>query len=345
LPFVSEAAEMVAIHYAKGERTSRPEPALRAGDRATIDEMNDEILTWHDEGLAAWEKARRGDSRVMVHSLRGFIDAGRTGQLLTANLLQDAEPVRVATFDVDRLLDYRSRRPEMVFSVNAWTAYDEPFLCVDMITDAAGTPFLLLHGFEPDILWERFISEARSVVERTGVTLTVAAHGIPMASPHTRPTGATLHGTRPDLLPDVANFLSTITVPGAASSLLEFRFGQWGLDAATAAIHVPHYLAQSAYPQATVRAMEALQSLSGLRFDPAALDEACSAATEEIDRQMRDSDEVQALVTALEHQYDAYAESREGVIPLGGSLPTADEIGAEFEKFLADRGRDFPGMP
>ncbi len=307
--------------------------------------MDDELLTWHDEGLAAWEKARHGDSRVLLHSLRGFIDAGHAGQILVTQLLSDSEPVTVATFDVDRLLDYRSRRPEMVFSVNAWTTYEEPFLRVDMITDAEGTPLLLLHGFEPDILWEKFIAEVRSVVERTGVTLTVAAHGIPMAAPHTRPIGLTLHGTRPDLLPDVANFFSTITVPGAAANLLEYRFGQWGLDAATVAIHVPHYLAQSSFPQATVRAIESLESLTGLRLDPAALDEACATAAEEIDRQTGESEDVQALITALEEQYDAFVESREGVIPLEGNIPTADELGAEFEKFLADRGRDFPGMP
>ena len=336
---------MVAIHYAKSERPVGPPEAYDARDRARIDEMNDTLLTWHDEGLAEWEKARHGASRIMIHSLRGFIDAGRTGQILTAQLLSDAEPVRVATFDVDRLLDYRSRRPEMVFSVNAWTKYDEPFLQVDMITDAAGTPFLLLHGFEPDVLWEAFIGAAREVVDRTGVTLTVAAHGIPMASPHTRPIGATMHATRPDLLPDVASLFTTIAVPGAASNLLEYRFGQWGLDAATVAVHVPHYLTQSAYPQATVRAMEALHALCGLQFDPTALDEACASAAEEIDRQMGESEEVQALVSALEAQYDAFVESRDGVIPLGGILPTADEIGAEFEKFLADRGRDFPGLP
>jgi hypothetical protein len=336
---------MVAIHYAKSERRWLATPGFRLRHRATIDEMSDELLTWHHDGLAAWEKARHGDSRVMLHSLRGFIDAGHAGAILTAHVLEDAEPVRVATFDVDRLLDYRSRRPEMVFSVNAWTSYDEPYLQVDMVHDAAGTPFLLLHGFEPDILWEKFIAEVRSVVERTGVTLTVAAHGIPMASPHTRPIGATLHGTRPDLLPDVANFFSTITVPGAASNLMEYRFGQWGLDAATVAVHVPHYLTQSSYPQATVKAMESLQVLAGLRLDPAALDEACATASGEIDRQLGESEDVRALVTALEAQYDAFVESREKVFPLGGSLPTADELGAEFEKFLADRGRDFPGLP
>ncbi len=43
----------------------------------------------------------------------------------------------MASFDIDALLDYRSRRPEMTFSVNEWTAYDEPYLDLDMVRDAA----------------------------------------------------------------------------------------------------------------------------------------------------------------------------------------------------------------
>lgn len=305
--------------------------------------MSDDLFAWDSDGLAAWASANRGETAVLIHTMRGFIDAGHAGQILASHLLDQADPIRVATFDVDRLLDYRSRRPEMVFDVNTWTAYDEPYLRVDMLVDDADRAYLLLHGFEPDVLWEKYIAAVRSLVEVTGVGLTLGAHGIPMAAPHTRPLGATLHGTRPDILPATPNFFSTITVPGSAANLLEYRFGQWSLDAATAAVHVPHYLAGSSYPQAAVRAIDAIESMSGLKLGPEALAEACDRATEEIERQVEESEEVAALVSALESQYDEFLASREGVIPVNGILPTADEIGAEFERFLADRGRDLPG--
>src|SRR5690606_12607372 len=201
------------------------------------------------DGVAAWADASKGEKTVLMHSLRGFVDAGHAGRIVTRHILDESEPVRVADFDIDRLLDYRSRRPEMVFSVNEWTGYDEPHLSLDMVTDAAGTPFLLLHGFEPDVLWERYIKAVRNVVERLKVDLTVGAHGIPMASPHTRPLTATLHGTKAELLPQTLSFFGTVTVPASASNLLEYRFGQWGLDNVNAVVHVPHYLAQSSYPQ------------------------------------------------------------------------------------------------
>src|SRR5690606_39354829 len=59
---------------------------------------------------------------------------------------------------------------------------------------------------EPDILWEKYILEVKEMVRRMGVGLTVGAHGIPMAAPHTRPMTTTVHGTRQDLLPDSASF-------------------------------------------------------------------------------------------------------------------------------------------
>jgi hypothetical protein len=60
-----------------------------------------------------------------------------------------------------------------------------------------------------------------------------------------------------------------------------------------------------------------------------------------------ESEEVAAVVHALEQQYDAYVAGRGSdlLAPGTGPLPTADELGAELERFLAeqsDRG-DQPG--
>jgi len=304
--------------------------------------MERPLLSWDTEGVEAWADVAPREGAVLVHSLRGFIDAGRAGALVAEQLLERGEPVRVATFDIDQLLDYRSRRPEMTFSVNQWTSYDEPHLAVDLVRDVEGTPYLLLHGFEPDIQWERYIATVRELVDRLGVGLTLGSHGIPMAVPHTRPLTATIHGTDPDLLPDTASLFGTVTVPASAQNLLEYRFGQWGLVAMNVAVHVPHYLAQSSYPQAAQRALEGLEDLSGLSLEPEELAEAAERATEEIERQSAESEEIQALVEALENQYDAFHEARGRGLPVDEGLPSADEIAAEFEKFLAQERRDPP---
>jgi hypothetical protein len=163
-----------------------------------------------------------------------------------------------------------------------------------------------------------------------------------MAAPHTRPLAATLHGTRQDLLPDAASFFGTVTVPASAQNLMEYRFGQWGLTALNVAVHVPHYLAQSSYPQAAQRALKGLEDISGLSLRPEELDAASARADDEIARQMAESDDVQALVQVLEEQYDSFAEARESGLPIDGELPSADELGAEFEQYLSQQRWDQP---
>ena len=314
---------------------------------ARISGMNTSLVTWDPEGVAAWAAAQaeeeRHDPVVMIQSLRGFIDAGHTGRLCVEHLLADAEPVRVASFDVDRLIDYRSRRPEMVFQVNQWESYDAPTLHVDMMRDQAGRPYLLLHGSEPDVLWEQYVTDVMAIITKLGVDITVGAHGIPMAAPHTRPLLVTVHGTDPDALPANPPIFGSITVPGSAQNLLEYRLGEAGGNAANAAVHVPHYLAQSHYPHAARRALEEVSALTGLQLDVDGFAEAIDRADEEIGRQAEESEDIQALIAALEEQYDAMAAARDGVMPEDGKIPTADEIGAEFERFLADRDGNYPG--
>lgn len=307
--------------------------------------MDTPLVNWNPEGVDAWAATAPKEGAVLVHSLRGFIDAGRAGALVAQHILDESEPVRVASFDIDQLLDYRSRRPEMTFSLNQWTEYDEPHLDVDLVHDAEGTAFLLLHGFEPDIRWEHYIRAVREIVDRLGIELILGTHGIPMAVPHTRPLTATVHGTRQDLLPGTPSVIGTVTVPASAQNLMEYRFGQWGLSAINVAVHVPHYLAQSSFPQAAQKAIEELEGISGLALESDTLDAAAARASEEITRQADESDEVQALVTQLEEQYDAFVEQRESGIAMDGPLPSAEEIGAEFEKFLAQQRQDPPPTP
>src|ERR1700710_1962148 len=99
---------------------------------------------------------RELDRPVLVQAMDGFVDAGNAARLARAHLLSSLESELVATFDVDQVLDYRGRRPEMLFAIDHWESYSEPQLAIHALTDTAGTRFLLLSGPEPDFQWERF---------------------------------------------------------------------------------------------------------------------------------------------------------------------------------------------
>ena len=66
--------------------------------------------------------------------------------------------------------------------------------------------------------------------------------------------------------------------------------------------------------------------------------------------EVAESADVAAVVHTLEQQYDAYVGSRDrdNLLAGRGGFPTADELGAELERFLADQPRrddPEPGAP
>jgi hypothetical protein len=281
---------------------------------------------------------------VMLLALGGFMDAGHTQRLLTEHLLGNAESTVVASFDVDQLLDYRSRRPTMVFDHNRWISYEDPYLALYRIVDRDGTPYLLLTGPEPDFQWERMAEAVRQLVAILGVDLVVSAHGIPMAVPHTRPIGMTAHATDPRLIPAQDNPFGRVEVPASLSSLIELRLGESGRDALGFAVHVPHYLAQSEFADGAVTALNAITGATGLNLPIDDLVAQAGLNRAEIAREVEGSEEVAQVIAALERQYDTYLEGRERPSLLAtdvSELPSADEIGAEFEQFL--RGIDNGG--
>lgn len=283
------------------------------------------------------------DAPVLIVALDGFVDAGNATRLAVAALREGREARTVARFDVDQLIDYRSRRPPLRFDTDRWAAYSAPELDVVALTDSGDSPYLLLSGPEPDAQWERFCAAVAQLMDHFGVRLMINITAIPMAVPHTRPIGVTAHGTRPELTEGHEPWFAAADVPGSAVGLLEFRLGQAGHDAVGFAVHVPHYLARAEYPQAARVLLDHVGLAAELFLPTDALSKASERAEEEISEQVAASDEVRQVVDALERQYDTVAASRAehggtGLgNALGGELPSADELAAEVERFLAAR--------
>lgn len=276
---------------------------------------------------------------VLLEALDGFIDIAGVSKAARDHLLATLPNEVVATFDVDQVVDYRARRPLLTFDRDHWSGYADPVLAIHLVTDAEGNRFLLLSGPEPDVQWERFIAAVRAIVERFEVRLVIGMQAIPMAVPHTRPVGITAHGSRPELVSGYEPWVDQVHVPGSAGSLLEYRLGAAGLDAMGFAVHVPQYLAQAEFPQASATLLEAVAKVAGLVLPVDALTEAGTRIRGEIDAQVERSEEIAAVVAGLERQYDALVESRlrQNLLDGDESLPSGEELGAELERFLAEQ--------
>ena len=283
------------------------------------------------------EEPPSGAGPVLVVALDGFLDAGNAGQLAVDHLL-GTDPGRVvASFEIDAFFDYRARRPPLRFVEDHYEGYTPPRLVTRLQRDVRGAPFLLLHGPEPDTHWEAFARSVREVVEHFGVRLTVSLGSVPMAVPHSRPVMVTNHATRSELLMMENIWRGVIQVPSSAAAMLEVQLGEWGHDAMGFVAHVPHYLSQADYPAAGAKVLECLEVVSGLQWDLEPMNVAARSREVDIAQHIADSPEVAEVVNGLEQQYDAFSRADDSGLPLAEErdLPTGEELGAEFERFLA----------
>jgi len=277
----------------------------------------------------------------MVIALTGFTDAGGAVARVIEHFRSDLEPSPVITFSNDALLDYRARRPIVSFQADHLTDYRPQRLELSLAHDAVGQPFVLLSGYEPDFGWEAFSETVLGLAEGLEVSTVTWVHAIPMPVPHTRPLGTTVSGTRSDLTEAHSVWQPHTQVPATVGHLLEYRFAQAGTRVAGFVLLVPHYLADTEYPAAALAALDSLTVATGLVFDGDELREDNREFVEKVTEQVTASDELSRMLQGLEERYDSYMAGSNLGQPIihTGDLPSADELAAELERFLASRPR------
>lgn len=279
--------------------------------------MNDGAYRLHGD-LPALERP------VLVVHLGGWIDASGAAAAAMSILEQSVGSSTIATFDGDRFIDYRARRPVMELrdGVNARLRWSDIELRLGH--DRRGTPVLLLTGPEPDSQWRAFAAAVAELATRLGVYQMVAFGAYPFATPHTRPSRLACTSPSADVVGSVPYQRSTLDVPAGMSAVLEHALTEAGIASLGLWVQVPHYVSAMPYPTASVALLGALRDTTGIEVDTT--DAGAEAATQQarIDELVQGNDEHVAMVRQLETAYDM--------------LPTGDEIAAQFEQFLRDQG-------
>jgi hypothetical protein len=283
----------------------------------------------------------------LVAALTGFTDAGSAVSQLSEYLLDTLDNREVATFDSDALLDYRARRPLIYFDHDHLSDYRPATLKLYLATDEVGQPFLLLTGYEPDFQWERFTAAVLQLIDRYRVKTTTWVNAIPMPVPHTRAIGVTVSGNRRELIDSMSIWKPQTQVPANALHLVEYRLQELDHPTAGFVLLIPHYLADTEFPLAAVTALESVSAATGLIFPTERLREDGRDFVAKIDSQIESNQELAKLVGSLEERHDSYMIDNPLRSPLtdeDGELPSADDIAAELENFLALRrsGDDDP---
>lgn len=289
----------------------------------------------------------------LVISLEGFSDAGGAVDQLIDHMLDQESIQLLAEFSNDQFLDFRARRPTVTFVKDHLADYQPQTLSLYLATDELGLPFLFLAGYEPDFQWDVFVREVKRIVRRCEVTVTTWVHAIPMPVPHTRPIGSTVSGSLTDLIEASSIWQPTTQLSASIGHAIEYSLYEDQRDIAGFVLLVPHYLANTQYPQALSASLRCIMDATGLLFSTAEIEEREVAFLAQVNEQIRDNTESVEMVETLEARYDEFMREREtsgdGLSePLADDeteLPTAEQIASQLEDYLAKYWGEPPSDP
>ena len=248
------------------------------------------------------------DQPVMLLAMSGWVDAASVGTDTAERIAGGGEVV--AAFEPDALFDYRSSRPTLHFSDGDLT------------------------GNEPDFRWQELTREFVDLTRRYNVSKFVTLGAVPAPVPHTRPVRVLCTTSDTELLRDGDEVMpEELVVPGAAVSVLRQGVSDAGLPAIGYWAQVPHYL-QGPFHNGVLGLIERVGGQVGVRFPIGELALEATSQLEQIDADLAERDDARQYVERLELMQD---ERPELVTPFQ-EVPSADEIGAEVEKFLRSTG-------
>ncbi|MGI8683949.1 MAG: proteasome assembly chaperone family protein [Acidimicrobiales bacterium] len=271
------------------------------------------------------------DAPVLVLGMEGWIDAGLGAGAAMAHLLAASTWETVATFDTDRFLDFRDRRPVVRIADGITEGVTWPTIELRAGKDRTGRDILVLAGPEPDMAWHAFVASVVDLSTELGVRLVVALGAFPLSVPHTRPVRLAATATSSELAEKVGVVKGAHTVPAGIHAALQEGFGAAGIPAVGLWARVPHYAAAMPYPAASAALVDGLAMVADLDLDASDLHAAAGVAAARIDELIASSDEHRDMVRQLE----AVVDAEQAAPPFDPSdIPSGDEIGAELERFL-----------
>lgn len=308
--------------------------------------MANEGTEWnlYEDGPAAGSHAP-----ILLTHFDGAMDAGGAGGLAVSQMLRSLDSRRVATFDSDLLVDYRSHRP--LVTVEDWVTTDieMPEIALDLVHDDLGHPILLLHGPEPDAKWEAFAQAVSDIAHEAGVEISFSLHGIPSGVPHTRPTPVHVQATDASLIPEQPQLAGIMQFPAPMTTFLQERLSTTGIEGVALLASVPYYMSENAYPGAASALLGRLSSLADLSLPVGDLERGASEDLGEVSKLIAGNSEVAGTIEALERHYDAMSGGGDPestpTLPEGvWDESSTGDIGDVIEAYLANVAKREKGL-
>ncbi len=185
--------------------------------------------------------------------------------------------------------------------------------------------------------WRTFTKVVVELAEALGTQLVVTLGALLADVPHSRPVSVTGLASDPVLISRLGLNRSTYEGPTGILGVLHAACQQDGLPSASLWAAVPHYVAATPNPKASLALVRKLEGLLGVVVDAGELEAAASDYERQVNAAVQSDPDVQAFVERLEQA--AITEVDEDP----GPLPSGEMIARDLQRFLRQRGEG-PGL-
>ena len=283
-----------------------------------------------------WEERPKLRAPVLIAAFEGWNDAGDAASSAARYLARAWSARRFATIDPEEFYDFTTTRPQVRLVDGITRTIEWP---VNELSAAAlpgrSHDVIVLSGVEPQLKWRTFCATIVGMARELGVELVVSLGALLADIPHSRAVRVTGTAADPELVQRLRLQHSRYEGPTGIVGVLHDTFRREGIASASLWAAVPHYVAQTPSPKASLALVERTGALLGVRVETLDL-QIASASYERQVTDLVDADEDVADYVRRLEEADAAddQDDTDDLDPEGG-----ETLAAEVERFLRDHGR------
>ncbi|WP_328993759.1 PAC2 family protein [Kribbella sp. NBC_01245] len=270
---------------------------------------------------------------LVIAAFEGWNDAAEAATGAVDHLIDEWDAELIAEVDPEDYYDFQVNRPSVGFDEAGERALTWPTTRVYVAKpEGAGRDIVLIRGIEPNMRWRGFCNELLAMVDDADAQLVVVLGALLADSPHTRPIPVSATTTDTELATAWSLEPSKYEGPTGITGVFSDACSSLGIPSVSVWAAIPHYIAGSPCPKATLALLGKVEALTDLAIPEGDLPEMARAWQRGADELSEEDPEVAEYVQSLEEQRDTT------------DLPEAsgDAIAAEFERYLRRRNTDRP---
>ena len=269
------------------------------------------------------------DRPVMLIGLEGWFDVGGAATQAVSAFVNADHAVTVGSIDPDPFYDFTQQRPQVRIDDDireiVWPANE--FILQRNLEhrDVVG-----LIGVEPHLNWQTYVDAIVLAAEALGCEAIVTVGANAEAIPHTRVPPVTGSTSTPELARRLGLVAPSYEGITGVAGVLNAEFDFLGIPSVSLRVGIPHYLMNTEHPQAVAALARHLSHVLDVEHD-LDLHSQLESWRDVHDEATAKDEQLRLYVNLLEAEFDRRAEA---------AIPSADDLGDQFESFLKDQRED-----